>query len=100
GSKPFFCSWDVLAVSVQSPQGNPSLSLALHISQPLMGIGLSDFQVGMGYKGNGEVGMVRGLAVNVLGRWYGLETVGERWIGPSKSSQSLSNAHKWAVEID
>ncbi|GJW58761.1 hypothetical protein Tco_0105492 [Tanacetum coccineum] len=78
-----------------------------------------------GYRGNGLWEMVRGELGDVLGWWFGKKTVGEgglrfggkvgkvgfvctmaeigcNWarIGPSKSSQSLSIAHKWAVEID
>ncbi|GJY90319.1 hypothetical protein Tco_0505515 [Tanacetum coccineum] len=68
-------SWDELVVSVQCFPSNPSLPLFLYTISPLKGgLGLSDFQVGM-----------------VIGAG----------IGPSKSSQSLSIAHKMGlVEID
>ncbi|GKE61364.1 hypothetical protein Tco_1511731, partial [Tanacetum coccineum] len=91
----FSLSWVVLAVRVQGFPINPSPSLALHHSQPWMGcFGLSDFQVGrvIGAGPNKvQVGFVCTMA-----------EIGCNWarIGPSKSSQSLSIAHKWAVEID
>ncbi|GJU34700.1 hypothetical protein Tco_1183054, partial [Tanacetum coccineum] len=66
-----------------------------------------------GYRGNGEVGNelgdVLGVVVLAINRGRGGYKVGGKWgrgtvmvrrIGPSKSSQSLSIAHKWAVEID
>ncbi|GJU59744.1 hypothetical protein Tco_1237510 [Tanacetum coccineum] len=68
-----------------------------------------------GYKGNGEVGSGRGELGEYLGGGMARKTMGKSGfdfggymegtvlgcrIGPSKSSQSLSIAHKWAVEID
>ncbi|GJY31618.1 hypothetical protein Tco_0415113 [Tanacetum coccineum] len=69
-----------------------------------------------GYRVGVEWGKVRDSCRGVLERWFGAENRGRGWfdfggklvmigcnwarIGPSKSSQSLSIAHKWAVEID
>ncbi|GJW55490.1 hypothetical protein Tco_0099575 [Tanacetum coccineum] len=59
---------------------------------------------GMGVKTVGEGGM--GLAGRPnkvqVGFVCTMAEIGCNWarIGPSKSSQSLSIAHKWAVEID
>ncbi|GJZ70046.1 hypothetical protein Tco_0633596 [Tanacetum coccineum] len=77
-------SWAVLVVRVESNPSNPSPPLAFHHSQPWMG-GLSVLQVGRGYR--------------CTIRWKWVRGELER-IGPSKSSQSLSIAHKWAVVID
>ncbi|GKE72791.1 hypothetical protein Tco_1534832, partial [Tanacetum coccineum] len=101
----FTWSWVVFAVRVQGSILNPSPPFLLKTISPLKGcFGLCDFQVGMGYKGNGEVGMVRGLAPNKVqvGFVCTMAEIGCNWarIGPSKSSQSLSIAHKWAVVID
>ncbi|GKE16261.1 hypothetical protein Tco_1423838, partial [Tanacetum coccineum] len=71
--KAFLWSWDVLAVSVQSPQGNPSLSLALHISQPLMG-------------SSGCVNCQVGRVIGVMGRW---EMVWVSWEGTWDSGLEL-----------
>ncbi|GKG36266.1 hypothetical protein Tco_0443944 [Tanacetum coccineum] len=53
-------------------------SLSTH-PQPLGGLGLCVLtgELERGYKGNGEVGSGRGELVVVLGRWFGLETVGK-----------------------
>ncbi|GKA39675.1 hypothetical protein Tco_0732226, partial [Tanacetum coccineum] len=81
--KAFLWSWDVLAVSVQSPQGNPSLSLALHISQPLMGIvGLSDIQVGR--------------VIGVMGRW---EMVWVSWEGTWDSGLELETVGRGGLGL-
>ncbi|GJX95523.1 hypothetical protein Tco_0351321 [Tanacetum coccineum] len=88
---------------MQCPQGNPSLSLALQHSQPSMGSSgcviaklAKLIRLGNGYR---RIGLAGG------GTWdsgFAMAETGCNWarIGPSKSSQSLSIAHKWAVEID
>ncbi|GKB37825.1 hypothetical protein Tco_0882767 [Tanacetum coccineum] len=100
-------SWAVLVVRVGSSILNPSPLLALHHSQPWMGcFGLCDCARGEVIGAMGRWELVR---VSWEGTWdsgLDLETVGRAGlvlagtgIGPSKSSQSLSIAHKWAVDI-
>ncbi|GJT56440.1 hypothetical protein Tco_0991494, partial [Tanacetum coccineum] len=73
---------------------------------------------GKGYRVIGLWGKVRGELGEVLERWFGAETVGKGgmvfggsglrdWLklglgywDRSKSSQFLSNVHKWAVVFD
>ncbi|GJU60012.1 hypothetical protein Tco_1237778 [Tanacetum coccineum] len=59
---------------------------------------------GMGWYGFGGSGGLAGVPNKVMEwvlcvQWLRLAVTGAR-IGPSKSSQSLSIAHKWAVVID
>ncbi|GJW85660.1 hypothetical protein Tco_0158805 [Tanacetum coccineum] len=92
-------------------------------SQPLVGVRVFVNCHREGYRGNGEVG--NGIIRVSLGEYEGvvgakklweklvwvlavmgfvctMAEIGCNWarIGPSKSSQSLSNAHKWAAVID
>ncbi|GJS13749.1 hypothetical protein Tco_0408221 [Tanacetum coccineum] len=70
------------------------------------GAGFCEMSIGKGYRGDGEVGIGEGE----LGRPNKVQVgfvctmaeIGCNWarIGSSKSSQSLSIAHKWAVVID
>ncbi|GJS27874.1 hypothetical protein Tco_0488494 [Tanacetum coccineum] len=77
------------------------------------GYGVECLCQGEGYRGWGEWGRVRvsclwylggGLCSKPWGRggkvFGGKAVMVQLWIGPSKSSQSLSIAHKWAVVID
>ncbi|GJX03422.1 zf-CCHC domain-containing protein [Tanacetum coccineum] len=77
--KAFSWSWDELAVRVGSFPSNPS--------PPFTSLHLRSWEM----PNKVQVGFVCTMA-----------EIGCNWarIGPSKSSQSLSIAHKWAVEID
>ncbi|GJS99812.1 hypothetical protein Tco_0820982 [Tanacetum coccineum] len=88
-------------------QGNPSLSLALSSSQPLKGTSGSVIVPGervIGAMGCGKWVWVSCECTREVGRqekpWVEGGMVWRERIGSSKSSQSLSIAHKWAVEID
>ncbi|GKE15347.1 hypothetical protein Tco_1422924 [Tanacetum coccineum] len=81
-------------------------------SQP--SIGLTTFSAIDGVFGLCDCQQGRVIGVMGCGKWYGesrevwsgfglaMAEIGCNWarIGPSKSSQSLSNAHKWAAVID
>ncbi|GJZ98338.1 hypothetical protein Tco_0670791 [Tanacetum coccineum] len=73
-------SWVVFAVRVQGSILNPSPPFLLNTISPLKGcFGLCDFQVGMGYRGNGLWEMVRGELGDVLGGWFGARNRGRGW---------------------
>ncbi|GJV63498.1 hypothetical protein Tco_1474326 [Tanacetum coccineum] len=123
-----------------SPRQSIAFHWLVHHSHIEGGHRLSDFPSGKD-RGNGLWGKGMGELGSVLGRWFGLETMGgavwvlavnglstgvgagfkrEVWgrgkngpslfilldccnwarIGPSKSSQSLSNAHKGLLKFD
>ncbi|GKA25375.1 reverse transcriptase domain-containing protein [Tanacetum coccineum] len=71
-------SWFVFAVSVES-NPSPCLQVVLLLAQsrPLKGIGLSGIAKWKSYRGIGLWEMVRGELGDVLGRWFGSETVGK-----------------------
>ncbi|GJX59239.1 retrovirus-related pol polyprotein from transposon TNT 1-94, partial [Tanacetum coccineum] len=70
-------------------QSNPSLLFVLSSSQPLKGVLRVECFVRVeGYRGNGEVGIGEGELGRVLGRWYGLETVGKGWFEDWRESGS------------
>ncbi|GKA19173.1 hypothetical protein Tco_0699088 [Tanacetum coccineum] len=101
-------SWVVFAVRVQYFPSNPSPPFTLNTISPLKGVRVFvNCQVGMAYKVGVSGYRVRVSWEEYWGSGLELKTVGEagmvlavNGIGPSKSSQSLSIAHKWAVEID
>ncbi|GJU56780.1 hypothetical protein Tco_1234546, partial [Tanacetum coccineum] len=76
------CSWDELVVRVQS-NPSPCLQVVLLLAQsrPLKGIGLSGIAKWKSYRGIGLWEMVRGELGDVLGGWFGLETMGEGGMG-------------------
>ncbi|GJX75797.1 hypothetical protein Tco_0322608 [Tanacetum coccineum] len=108
-----------VSVSVQSLQSNPSPPFLYTSFSAIEGLRVfCVLPTWKSYRGNGEVGNGMGragkctrevvLAINHGGGSFEVDFVctmaeiGCNWarIGPSKSSQSLSIAHKWAVEID
>ncbi|GKC15807.1 hypothetical protein Tco_1012589, partial [Tanacetum coccineum] len=109
-SKAFLCSWDELAVRVQSFILNPSPPfLFVHHLTIKGGLGLSKLPSGKGYRGIGLWEMVRGELGDVLGGGIGYKPWGrlaENWLytglglGLQSLHSPLSIAHKWAVEID
>ncbi|GJT45319.1 hypothetical protein Tco_0954034 [Tanacetum coccineum] len=106
----FSLSWVVFAVRVQTLQSNPSLLFVLSSSQPLKGVRVFvyvELERFIGVLGRWEwVGVScdgtwdSGKARKTMGKGGMILAVNGLRIGPSKSSQSLSIAHKWAVEID
>ncbi|GKG01586.1 hypothetical protein Tco_0306291 [Tanacetum coccineum] len=64
-------------------QSNHSPPLALQLISPLKGARVVCFVNRERYRGNGEVGKGEGELgmLEVLGRWFWLETVGKRWYG-------------------
>ncbi|GJY23417.1 hypothetical protein Tco_0397075 [Tanacetum coccineum] len=74
----FSLCWDELVVRVQQSPSNPSPWFVLVFISPLKGFsGLSDFgrERDIGVLGRWEW---VGVSCGVLGRWFGLETVGKR----------------------
>ncbi|GJZ27709.1 hypothetical protein Tco_0572356, partial [Tanacetum coccineum] len=96
-SKGITWSWVVFAVRVES-NPSPCLQVVLLLAQsrPLKGIGLSGIAKWKSYRGIGLWEMVRGELGDVLGGWFGLETMGEGGmvLAPLKGI-GLSGIAKW-----
>ncbi|GJU87475.1 hypothetical protein Tco_1295021 [Tanacetum coccineum] len=96
--------WFVFVVSVGSPSSNPrplDAFVLLHSSTSAIDVlGLTKIANMAGFWAFVGLGLVLGPLG--LGFVCTMAEIGCNWarIGPSKSSQSLSIAHKWAVVID
>ncbi|GJU25249.1 putative reverse transcriptase domain-containing protein [Tanacetum coccineum] len=88
--------------SAKEPEDCYQWLKALHLSWAAFVVSVESFPRGEGYRGNGLWERVRVSCEWYLGGGIARKTVGNGGsrIGPSKSSQSLSIAHKWAVVID
>ncbi|GKC21779.1 retrovirus-related pol polyprotein from transposon 17.6 [Tanacetum coccineum] len=71
-----------------------------HTISPLMLLGLGDCQYGRVCRVGVEWGKVRGLAVSVLGRWFGCETVGKGGLGFGGKWGRFVKAHGETVGWD